>query len=100
MNVVDEPRQLLRHIGATIVEMENHGVHTTCCGGGGGLVSTRSDLSMEVAKARVQEAVGTGASILVTDCPTCFTNLKEAAQDMGRPIKVALIWDLLLRALR
>ncbi len=100
MGVVDEPRELLRHIGATIVEMENHGAHTTCCGGGGGLVSTRSDLAIEVAKARVQEAVGTGASILATDCPTCFSNLKEAAQDMGKPIKVALVWDLLLRALK
>jgi Fe-S oxidoreductase len=100
MGVVEEPRRLLRHIGAFIVEMENHGAHTTCCGGGGGLVSTRSDLSMEVAKARVEEAVGTGAEILTTDCPTCFTNLKEAAQEMGNPIKVVLIWDLLLRALR
>jgi len=100
MGVVDEPRQLLRHIGAEIVEMDNHGVHTTCCGGGGGLVSTRSDLSMKVAQARVEEAVATGAEILATDCPTCFTNLKEAAQEMGNPIKVVLIWELLLRALK
>jgi Fe-S oxidoreductase len=90
MGVVEEPRQLLRHIG----------VHTTCCGGGGGLVSTRSDLAVEVAKARVEEAVATGAEILTTDCPTCFSNLKEAAQEMGNPIRVVLIWDLLLRALR
>ncbi|MCK5253979.1 MAG: (Fe-S)-binding protein [Thermoplasmata archaeon] len=100
MNVVDEPRDLLRHIGATIVEMPNHGVHTTCCGGGGGLVSTRSDLAAEVGKARVEEAVATGATILTTDCPTCFSNLREATQELGNPIKVALIWDLLLRALK
>jgi len=100
MGVVEEPRQLLRHIGAEIVEMENHGAHTTCCGGGGGLVSTRSDLSMEVAKARVEEAVATGAEILTTDCPTCFTNLKEASQELGNPIRVVLVWDLLLRALK
>jgi Fe-S oxidoreductase len=100
MGVVEEPRQLLRHIGARLVEMENHGAHTTCCGGGGGLVSTRSDLSMEVAKARVEEAVETGAEILTTDCPTCFSNLKEAAQELGGPIRVVLVWDLLLRALK
>lgn len=100
MGVVDEPRRLLRHIGAEIVEMENHGAHTTCCGGGGGLVSTRSDLSMEVAKARVEEAVATGAEVLATDCPTCFSNLKEASQELGNPIRVALVWDLLLRALK
>ncbi|NIP35220.1 MAG: hypothetical protein GWN18_09735, partial [Thermoplasmata archaeon] len=100
MGVVEEPRQLLVHIGAELVEMEDHGAHTTCCGGGGGLVSTRSDLSMEVAKARVEEAVATGAEVLTTDCPTCFTNLKEASQDMGNPIKVVLVWDLLLRALK
>jgi Fe-S oxidoreductase len=98
--VVDEPRALLRHIGARIVEMPNHGTHTTCCGGGGGLVSTRSDLSVEVAKARVREAVGTGAEVLATDCPTCFSNLREAAQALGSPIKMALIWELLLKALR
>lgn len=99
MGVVDEPRQLLRHIGATVIDMDASGVNTTCCGGGGGLVSTRSDLSTEVAKARVRDAVETGAEYLVTDCPTCFTNLKEASQAMGGPIRVALIWDLLVRAL-
>jgi len=98
--VVEEPRALLRHIGATIVEMPSHGAHTTCCGGGGGLSSTRSDLSKEVARARVKEAMGTGAEMLVTDCPTCFSNLREAAQEMGSPIKVALVWELLLKALR
>jgi len=100
MGVVEEPRALLRHIGARIVEMPAHGAHTTCCGGGGGLSSTRSDLSMEVAKARVQEAVATGAEYLATDCPTCFTNLREAAQELKSPIKVALIWELLLKALK
>ncbi len=100
MGVVDEPRQLLRHIGATVIDMENSGAHTTCCGGGGGLVSTRSELSREVAEKRVLEAGLTGAEILATDCPTCYTNLREAAQAMGNPIKVALIWDLLFKALR
>jgi Fe-S oxidoreductase len=44
--------------------------------------------------------MGTGAEILATDCPTCFTNLREAAQEMGSPIKVALVWELLLKALK
>jgi fumarate reductase (CoM/CoB) subunit B len=100
MGVVDEPRLLLRHIGATVIDMANSGAHTTCCGGGGGLVSARSDLSVEVAKARVEEAVETGAELLVTDCPTCFSNLRNAAQEMGNPIKATLIWDLLLRSLK
>ena len=100
MGVVDEPRQLLRHIGATVIDMANSGVHTTCCGGGGGVQASDSELTMEVSKARVRDAVETGAEILSTDCPTCFSNLKDAARELGNPIQVTLIWDLLLKALR
>jgi fumarate reductase (CoM/CoB) subunit B len=100
MGVIDEPRLLLRHIGATVIDMAASGAHTTCCGGGGGLVATEGELALEISKARVAEAVETGAEILATDCPTCFSNLREAARAFGNPIKVALIWDLLLKALK
>ena len=55
---------------------------------------------MQVSKARVRDAGETGAEILSTDCPTCFSNLKDAARELGNPIQVTLIWDLLLKALR
>ena len=99
MGVVDEPRQLLRHVGATVIDMANSGAHTTCCGGGGGVQASNSELTMEISKARVREAVETGAEVLSTDCPTCFSNLKDAARELGNPIRVKLIWDLLLSAL-
>jgi Fe-S oxidoreductase len=100
MGVVDEPRQLLRHIGATVIDMAASGAHTTCCGGGGGLVATEGELALDISKARIAEAVETGADILATDCPTCFSNLREAAREFGNPIRVSLIWDLLLKALK
>ena len=84
--MVDEPRWLLEQIGVNLVEMQTHGKEATCCGGGGGLIVTDTALAEKLALNRVQEAVETGAEYLVTLCPTCELNLRNAVpkQTNGR----------------
>ena len=87
--VLEEPRKLLGRIpGVNFVEMENSGVDSDCCGMGGGrmwmepprtLVSSQS-----IAQKRVQQALHTGAEILVTACPFCNITLKDAVNALEK----------------
>lgn len=48
-----------------------------CCGGGGILLTYDSTLSLEVAKLKAMDFKLTGASIVLTACPSCIVNIKR-----------------------
>lgn len=101
--ITEQPREILRHIGATLVEMPFHGDTSRCCGGGGGILTWDNNLSLRMSIARIREARATGAEMLVTACPTCEQNLKRGAkaeaEDAGvKPLAVRHVLDLLIRA--
>ncbi|MBN1296251.1 (Fe-S)-binding protein [bacterium] len=103
--IMDEPRRLLAHMGADIVEMKHHHDTSRCCGGGGGILTWDEALSLRMSVSRIEEARRTGAEMLVTACPTCEQNLKRGAQAeaeaSGHPaMPVRHIMDLLIRAVR
>lgn len=99
LDMVDEPRMLLKEIGAELIEMEGGGKQTICCGGGGGVMVTDKALSDKLAEKRINQAVETGAEYLVTLCPTCELNLRNAAQANGSKIQVRNMLDLIYEAL-
>ncbi len=76
--IVDQPRAVIQHVG-TLKEMSKHGTTTQCCGAGGGCMSAFSDLAKNVAGNRIQDALATGAQLLLTTCPFCEYNLANAA---------------------
>ena len=79
LNVIDEPRQILKAIkGIEVVEPEwTKGEWSTCCGGGGGFEVVFPELSEMLAVSRVEEMVKTGAQMFVTQCPGCIMQLKD-----------------------
>jgi len=99
LGMVDEPRWLLREIGAELVEMSSYGKEAQCCGGGGGLLATDNELADRLAEKRINQALETGAEYLATLCPTCELNLKKAALKLGGKIKVTNLLDLVWEAL-
>ena len=99
LDMVDEPRWLLNKIGVELKEMEHTGKEAKCCGGGGGVLVTDKALSDKLAYNRVEEAAGTGADYLVTLCPTCELNLKNAAEKHESKLKVKNVLDLVYEAL-
>ncbi len=82
-----------------LVEMENHGPNARCCGAGGGVKSNYAQLADAIAQDRVQEAVDTGADMLVTMCPFCQGSFDQAVKAMNAPIEVAGVDTLLLEAM-
>ena len=103
LGVFEEPREILRQLGIQLVEMENNRYFSTCCGGGGGVNSVDPDLSIEIAKNRVRDAIRVGVDIITTVCPTCEPTLLRAASrlagEAGTFVDIQSLWDLLDRAL-
>jgi len=78
-NEYDAPRRLLSAIpGVTLVEMKHHHEDASCCGG---LINfSRTEVTLDYRKARLKEAIDTGADILAVTCPLChlaFTGLDK-----------------------
>ena len=79
LNVIEEPREILKKIGVELIEMERNRKTSHCCGGGGGILMSDSELSDRIGEVRIRQAIDTGADTLVTPCPTCEQVLKKAA---------------------
>jgi Fe-S oxidoreductase len=80
------PRRILSSIkGLTLIEMDRNMNNALCCGGGGGnfftdMLGTGSDQS---GRARIREALETGAQIIAVACPICYKMLDDAIKAEG-----------------
>lgn len=80
--IYDEPRHVLSSLpGVQLVEMANNRDDSDCCGGGGLLKATDLDLSLEIAANRINQALRTGATDMVSACVTCKLQFAEAAME-------------------
>jgi Fe-S oxidoreductase len=87
------PRKVLKSIsGLQLLEMARIKENAFCCGGGGGNFFT--DLlgsgPESPARARVREAVDTGASVLAVACPNCAKMLEDATKAENLEGKIAV----------
>jgi len=90
------PRELINRIpGVELFEMKSHKEGSMCCGAGGGIKSAFPDLALKIAEKRIDEALDTKAEYLVSSCPFCKRNLKDAAENRGHSIKVIDIIELI-----
>lgn len=79
--IVDEPRIALA--GADLREMPRRGADTFCCGGGGGNYWYEVKRVKRESVQRVEEALSTGASVIVAECPFCLAMLEDAVRVLG-----------------
>jgi heterodisulfide reductase subunit D len=91
--IYDLPRKILENLGYEVVEMYHSKNFSLCCGAGGGFRANFEELSRKIAEKRISEAKEV-SNILVTSCPLCYYQLKEAGDKKG--IKVYEISDLLM----
>jgi len=79
--VYETPRNVLKAIpGVNLVEMHRNRQFSYCCGAGGGVRGGFMDYSLETATKRLNEAEGTGASVITSACPFCWRNLSDAIE--------------------
>lgn len=101
--IIEEPRRILKKLGYELVEMQSAKNQSRCCGGGGGILTWDNELSSHLSQRRIQEALATGAEMIVTACATCEQTLKKGARsyadvNQSQPIPVRHILDLLAKA--
>jgi Fe-S oxidoreductase len=88
MDLYEIPREVIQAIpGVELVEMKRNRKNAWCCGAGGGVKSQFPDLAVEISKERIAEAIESGADVLLTSCPFCIGNLKDAYNEMNSESK-------------
>ncbi|MFX1391300.1 MAG: (Fe-S)-binding protein [Promethearchaeota archaeon] len=97
MNLYEIPRNVIRKIpGIDLVEMKRNRRNAWCCGAGGGVKSQFPDLSLDISKERIKEAIDSGADILTTSCSFCIGNLNDAYNDMSQEIQEKIrLYDII-----
>lgn len=78
-NIYDEPRNVLKKIAALeLTEMSESMEDSFCCGGGGGRIWMDTPKGERFSDLRVEQAMETGAEVLVTSCPYCIANFEDS----------------------
>ena len=96
LGIYEEPRAVLNEV-ADIKTMKREKEQAWCCGSGGGVKSAFDDFALWSATERLKEAKEAGAEALVSACPFCKRNLKEAAEN--EEIEVYDVVELVNRCL-
>jgi Fe-S oxidoreductase len=85
LGIYEEPRAVLKEV-AGMKEMKREREQAWCCGSGGGVKSAFDEFALWSATERLKEAKEAGAGALVSACPFCKRNLKEAAANEGMEV--------------
>ncbi len=75
-------------IGRVLEEAGISVLSEECCGFGGVTSILHPELSVEVGRRRLEEAVALGKDTVVTVCPACMMQLRRVAVSQGFPVKV------------
>lgn len=87
--VYEEPRQVLRAIpGLDLREMDPNREMAICCGSGGGVKTGYPNLAEGIGRKRIAAARRTGAECIVTSCPWCEANLRDAGRASGDRMEI------------
>lgn len=98
--IYEPPRDLLRNIpGLEIVEMERAKDQAWCCGAGGAVRDAFGDFALWTARERLEEANLTGAEMIVSCCPWCEENLKDATRGTTNKMQIYDLVQLVANAI-
>ncbi len=92
----EAPRQVISE-KAELVEMDKTREYAGCCGAGGGVKSAYPELSSEISQKRIDDALKTGANLMVTCCPFCVLNLESDKIKVMDLTEFILLGDTLFR---
>ncbi|HNR45315.1 MAG TPA: LUD domain-containing protein [Methanofastidiosum sp.] len=81
LKIYDEPREIIKELpNVEFVEMKRVKEDSRCCGAGGGVKSLFWELSIAMANERINDAKEVKADVIVSTCPFCKRNLKDASE--------------------
>lgn len=86
-------REVMSYIAEDFREMEPHGEHNFCCGGGGGLNGIGRYRKQRNAGLKVKrdQILATGAKLVISPCHNCW----DAIRDLEEVFKIGIRWSFL-----
>jgi iron-sulfur cluster protein len=72
----------------------------TCCGFGGTYSAKFPEISAQILAKKLADAGGTGAELLVTECPGCVMQLRGGARRQGMGLRVAHLSEALAEKMK
>jgi len=94
--VYDAPRKALTSVSLNMVEMENHGAKSFCCGAGGAQMWKEEEHGdAAVSETRFAQAEACGVDTLAVGCPFCLTMMEDAKKVDGSELNVLDIAEII-----
>lgn len=98
-SVFEEPREVLNAAVTDVREMGRHGEKTFCCGAGGSNYWFKVPQQRSIAGIRTEEAAGTGAKAIATECPFCMSMFEDTTRIMNTGMEVRDVAELVAECL-
>jgi Fe-S oxidoreductase len=95
--VIKEPREVIKFLTSELLEFDEKGVDSKCCGGGGLLQAVNNDMRLNIVKERLDEAMEKEADILVSACPACKLAFVDGVREFKLDIEVLDIHELVAK---
>ncbi len=97
LGVTQEPRQLIKAAGKTLVEMEGS---DKCCGMGGSFNLYHYEVSTKIGTIKQKNIANTGCTTVATGCPACMVQISDMLAKAGLNIRVRHPLEIYAEALR
>ena len=80
--IYNDPRNILKNVGANLVETKNSHEKSFCCGAGGGMMWVEEE-GERINKVRTNELAQTNPDVIATACPFCTIMLDDGVKDLS-----------------
>jgi Fe-S oxidoreductase len=97
LGVREQPHALMKDAGLDFLPAAEE---ETCCGFGGTYSGKFPAVSSEILNKKLDDAIATGAKLLLTECPGCVLQLRGGALMQGRNLVVKHLAEVLADRLR
>ena len=97
----EEPRWILSQCVERWVDLHPNRMHQTCCGGGGGaLTSGYNDERIHYGRRKMEQIRAVGAEMVAVPCHSCHGQLNSIKNAHGmESLQVKYLWELVADAL-
>jgi fumarate reductase (CoM/CoB) subunit B len=91
--IIKPPRSIMKRIGIKLEEFPHSSEKGLCCGANGGMRIINPELAVRIGKVRVQEAKKSAADALLTLCPFCIFNFRDALPEEEHGLAIKSLYN-------